>query len=372
MPGKQKAELGPAQQTLFIPLAARARETRRGHPVLRDPKAVEMVASIDYDAAKYGRGAGGSVTVMRTVIFDWWVREFLARHPAGTVVEVGTGLNTRFERVGASTAHWIDLDLPDTIELRREFFADTGRRTMLAASLADEEWLDVVERSPAPYFFACEGVLPYVPEADVTRTLARIAGRFPGALIALDTFPRRTYDQQHKLAARRGIEATWQWWCDDPASLEQHGLKLVESAWITRPPKGLRPSLPGRYRYLLPLANPVLGKSSFTLSLFETAGDGGRPLPRAARPVSRDSLRAPDQVTKFLRQVIDHFRSNYYSGGQIRDAPEVARCQPARYHSSMYREVTRGIGASSTVRPLAAASSDRSPSTASRSPGQPA
>ena len=114
------------QETLFITLAARARETRRKHPVLRDPKAAEMLESIDYDAAKYGRGAGGFVTVLRTAIIDFLVRGFLAAHPAATVIELGTGLNTRFERVDNGQVHWFDLDLPDTIELRGNFFADTG------------------------------------------------------------------------------------------------------------------------------------------------------------------------------------------------------------------------------------------------------
>src|SRR5262250_2754590 len=94
-----KVELGAVQQTLFIPLAARARQTRRRRPVLRDPKAAEILASVDVDMKKYGRSSGGSVTVLRTAIFDRWVSDFLAEHPGGTVVEIGTGLNTRFDRV---------------------------------------------------------------------------------------------------------------------------------------------------------------------------------------------------------------------------------------------------------------------------------
>ena len=144
MADRHQARLGAVQETLFIPLAGRARASRGRRPVLRDPKAVEMMASIDYDAAKYGRGAGGTVTVLRTAIFDFWVRAFLDEHPAGTVVEIGTGLNTRFERVDNGAVHWIDLDLPDTIELRRAFFADTDRRRMVAASVLDEAWLPIV------------------------------------------------------------------------------------------------------------------------------------------------------------------------------------------------------------------------------------
>ena len=164
MEDKHHVRLGAVQETLFITLAARARETQRKRPVLRDPKAVEMLRSIDYDAAKYGRGAGGSVTVLRTAIMDFWVRAFLAGHPAGTVVEIGTGLNTRFERVDNGQVHWFDLDLPDTIGLRRTFFADTDRRRTVAASVLDEDWLPVVAQSRGPYFFVAEGVLVYLPE----------------------------------------------------------------------------------------------------------------------------------------------------------------------------------------------------------------
>ena len=65
-----KVKLGAVQETLFIPLAARARETRKRRPVLRDPRAAEILASVDFDTKKYGRGWGGGVTVLRTAIFD--------------------------------------------------------------------------------------------------------------------------------------------------------------------------------------------------------------------------------------------------------------------------------------------------------------
>ena len=111
----------------------------------------------------------------------------LAAHPAATVVEVGTGLNTRFERVDNGQVHWLDVDLPDTIALRRKFFADTARRRMVAASVLDEDWFPAVAQQPGPYFFVAEGVLVYLPEDQVTGALARIAARFGGALLALDT-----------------------------------------------------------------------------------------------------------------------------------------------------------------------------------------
>jgi O-methyltransferase involved in polyketide biosynthesis len=267
MEGKRQVRLGAVQETLFIPLAARARETGKKHPVLRDPKAAELVWSIDYDAAKYGSGAGGFVTVLRTAIIDFWVRSFLAAHPAATVVELGTGLNTRFERVDNGQVHWFDLDLPDAIELRRNFFADTGRRKMMAASALDEDWLPTVARSRKPYFFVADGVLVYLPEDQVMAALARLAEQFPGALLALDTYPKQTFDQQHRLAAKKGIAARWAWSCDDPRSLERFGLEVMESVTVTRPPRAMRAQLPAPYRYLMPLADPVLGRAT-AITLF--------------------------------------------------------------------------------------------------------
>jgi O-methyltransferase involved in polyketide biosynthesis len=66
-------------------------------------------------------------------MFDVLVADFLRDHPEGTVVEIGCGLNTRFERLDNGRVHWFDLDLPDSIELRQRFFSDSDRRTTLAA-----------------------------------------------------------------------------------------------------------------------------------------------------------------------------------------------------------------------------------------------
>jgi len=260
------AELGDVQQTLFVPLSARAAETRRKRPALRDPKAVEILGSVDVDAV-YTANWGGFIMVTRTLIFDWWVREFLSQHPAATVIELGTGLNTRFERVDNGQCHWIDLDLPDTIEVRRKFFADSDRRQMVAASLLDDEWHDLVAACPSPYFFVADGVLPYLEEAKITGTLRRVATRFPGSLIAFDTYSRQMYERQHATAARRGMAARWAWWCDDPRSLEDLGLRVIDSRSVARPPAGLRRELPGRYRRQLGLMGPLLGKS-FAVTLF--------------------------------------------------------------------------------------------------------
>jgi O-methyltransferase involved in polyketide biosynthesis len=264
--GAARPDLGDVQRTLFLPLAARAAETKRRRPAICDPKAVEIMAAVEVDKNLTGTATGGFSTVCRTLIFDWWVRQFLREHPDGTVVELGTGLNTRFERVDNGRVHWIDLDLPDTIELRRRFFADTDRRRMLAGSVLDADWHDVVAASPGPYFLVSEGVLVYLDEDKVKVSLSRTARRLPASSVAIDTYSTSMARQQQRLVKSRGI-APWKSPCDDPRGYEETGLRLTESVPVTRPPAGLRRELPPRYRALLTLADPVL-KSAFRMNLF--------------------------------------------------------------------------------------------------------
>ncbi|GGZ01265.1 hypothetical protein [Streptomyces poonensis] len=92
---REQPNLGTVQETLLIPLYARAMENRKEFPILRDARAEEIVAAIEYDFARFDGLPSLTGAMLRTVLFDRWVADFLAAHPDGTVVEIGTGLNTR-------------------------------------------------------------------------------------------------------------------------------------------------------------------------------------------------------------------------------------------------------------------------------------
>lgn len=104
MTTEREMRLGTVQETLLIPLYGRAVENRKEESALRDPRAEEIVASIDYDFSRFDNLPSLVGAVLRTALFDLWVADFLAAHPTGTVVEIGTGLNTRHERVGNERA----------------------------------------------------------------------------------------------------------------------------------------------------------------------------------------------------------------------------------------------------------------------------
>ncbi|MCX4239972.1 class I SAM-dependent methyltransferase [Paraliomyxa miuraensis] len=245
--------LGDVAQTLMIPLWSRAIETERPGGLLVDRKAQEIVASLDFDFearfAAHRRLAFRAC--LRTVMIDRWVLEFLDRHPEGTVVEIGTGLNTRFERVDNGRLRWFDVDLPDAVALRRTFFTDGPRRTLIEGAFGHEGWLDALPSS-GPILFVAEAVLVYLDETTVRRGLELLGRRFSGWPIVFDTVAPRSFAERRMMGTR---DAAFVWGCDDPRVIEGWGgHRLLDSVTLHDIPADLRRRLPLRQR----LAHPWL------------------------------------------------------------------------------------------------------------------
>lgn len=224
-------ELGPIQETLLIPLLGRARETQRDGGLIHDPKAVEIVEQLDYDFSKWERAPSLKGATVRTRMYDHEAGAFLREYPSGTIVEIGCGLNTRYERLDNGMARWFDLDLPDTIALRREFFEDSERRTMIAKSVLDTSWHEQVLKTGGPWLFLSEAVLIYLDAPRVEHVIRQLAQIFTGSTLVMDTAGKEMVDGQatHDVMSKLGQESWFRWACDDPGSLASWGLGLKSS-----------------------------------------------------------------------------------------------------------------------------------------------
>jgi len=251
-----QVDLGPVQETLLIPLLGRARESTRDRALLRDPKAARIVAALDYDFSKWEGTATLRGACLRTVMYDRRVQAFLDAHPDGTVVEIGAGLNTRYERLDNGRARWVELDLPDSMALRRRFFQDTARRTLIAGSVLDAGWLDEVAARPGPYLFVSEAVLIYLEAPEVERAIRSIARRFHGATLLMALTSSRMVDRQHHHDAMRHLprESWFRWRCDDATTLGSWGLRLVHEETFANLPREAVAASPFLWKWMARLA----------------------------------------------------------------------------------------------------------------------
>lgn len=181
-------ELSGVPETLLWPLHARASEARRSDSDFRDPKAVELVDSIDYPfEARFGKPQ--QVLALREMSFDRTVADFLREHPSGTVVALADGLNTQSWRLDNGAARWLSVDLPEVIEIRRRLLPDVGRSRSVACSALDDQWMDLIGPDE-PVFITAQGLFMYLREDEVYGLIRRCAARFSGASMLFDCMPR--------------------------------------------------------------------------------------------------------------------------------------------------------------------------------------
>jgi O-methyltransferase involved in polyketide biosynthesis len=161
----------PVSQTLLIPLWARAVEQLEPQPLVIDPVAAAMVEQVDHDWRQIRLSRGDLVQcVVRLREFDRFVRDFLQRHPAATVVHLGCGLDARFQRVDNGQVRWFDLDLQDVIAVRRELLPESDRNRYLAGSAFEPGWMAQLDGLDSePVLFVAEAVLPYFEEGRTSR-----------------------------------------------------------------------------------------------------------------------------------------------------------------------------------------------------------
>lgn len=185
---KTPVELGSVQLTLLLPLWGRAVETKKPEPLLVDRAAADIIEKIDYDfsiMAKSVQDVTQFEWIARSIHIDKAIKEFLLKHPKASIVNIGCGLDTTFDRVDNGSLMWYDLDFPDVISLRSNFFQETDRRKFISCSFTDESWIRQISAEDNVMFMAA-GVLYYLREEDLKVIFNVLAGAFPGSEFIFD------------------------------------------------------------------------------------------------------------------------------------------------------------------------------------------
>jgi O-methyltransferase involved in polyketide biosynthesis len=181
-------ELGNVQKTLFLPLWGRAQETKKSNPLLVDQKALEIIEKVDFDFSTITRNMtelSQIAWIMRSICVDDVITRMLEKDPKATIVNIGCGLDTTFNRIDNGHLFWYDLDLPDVIELRKRFIEETDRRKTLSASFLEESWLKKIIVGDNVLFIAA-GVFYFFQEEEIKGFLKKLADIFSCGEVLFD------------------------------------------------------------------------------------------------------------------------------------------------------------------------------------------
>jgi O-methyltransferase involved in polyketide biosynthesis len=198
--------LGDVQRTLFLPLWGRAVESKKRKPMLVDKTAVKIIEQVDYDFSQLAPKIDELTHIgwiKRSLFCDRVIKEFLVRYPEGTIVDIGCGLDTNFERTDNGKLKWYDLDLPDVIEIRSKFVKENERRKFIVGSFLEKEWLENIEVSGNVLFIAA-GVFYYFEEQVLKEFIIRLIDTYPNSEIIFDV----SSPLGVKIANRKVIESS--------------------------------------------------------------------------------------------------------------------------------------------------------------------
>jgi O-methyltransferase involved in polyketide biosynthesis len=225
-------------ETLVLPLYLRARESQRSDAIIKDDKSMEVVRQLDYDFTWIDQLPGVMssqvAAAVRTEIFDDVARDFLRRHPAATIVNLGAGLCTRFYRLDNGRVRWVELDFAPVIELRRGLLSDTDRHVSLACSALDFDWLEQVKRlqpQDNAVLFVAEGMLYYLELSAVKQLLSVIRQNFSHSELVFDAVGPAMLKSINRGQLSKRFDTAVYWGVKDFREVEQwcNGLHFLES-----------------------------------------------------------------------------------------------------------------------------------------------
>lgn len=268
-------QLPDVAETALLTFYCHAIESQSPSPILGDEKSVEITRRLnplikDSPSRLLRSLAAGKLSpdlvvhiTLRAKQYDQYVRDFLVQHPDGLVVNIGCGMDSRFERIDNGKVVFFDLDLPEIIALKRSFYRENERYRMLASSVFDYAWMDLVAvKTNRPILFLAEGVFMYLNGGMVKALILELQSRFPESELVCEVanalFTKKPWNRlvAMKLHDKFGIAkgASFEFGLRDTREMEtwHSGIQFLDdwSYFDTRHPRLGWVGTLGRFRFM--------------------------------------------------------------------------------------------------------------------------
>lgn len=134
------------EQELLIPLYDRALCTQSYGSLFEDKAALKVCEACQTGKRKEHADAFSFLSAYEQSHYIAVCRNFIRRNSGVTIVEIGCGLSTLLFQVDNKKTHWIEIDMPEVLQLRRDFGFDRNSRIeQMACDPWDFTWINRVK-----------------------------------------------------------------------------------------------------------------------------------------------------------------------------------------------------------------------------------
>jgi methyltransferase (TIGR00027 family) len=171
-------------------------ESEKKNPVINDPMAkycldrLEGLASADEKALLFHKRLSPVLTnhiALRARKYDSIANDFISRNPGCTLVNLGCGFDTRYWRINNENCEYIELDLPELIDIKKVILKDHLKYELIGSSVLDYSWIEkLTKKGNRDFLFLAEGLFMYLPKPEVMDLLRIISERFYHSQMTLE------------------------------------------------------------------------------------------------------------------------------------------------------------------------------------------
>jgi methyltransferase (TIGR00027 family) len=193
--------LNAVSETALITLKSRVQEAEKDEPVIRDEVAQECLAKIrpllplETQNRVLNRNLPETLTrhiALRVRKYDSYAKSFIAENQAGLVVSLGCGFDTRYWRASENAWNYIEVDLPEVIEAKKKVLGDRLTYRTIGCSVLEEGWIEEIRSLQTEnILFLAEGLLMYLPPADVVGLFNKLAKSFSKSEIVFEVVNKK-------------------------------------------------------------------------------------------------------------------------------------------------------------------------------------
>ena len=255
-------------ETALITLKAHVVESEKEKPVIEDAVALECfnrlqsLLPIEIRNRVLNRKLPSTLTrhiALRARKYDSYTRKFLEEYADGLVVSLGCGFDTRYWRISNERWKYIEIDLPNVIEVKKKVLDDIVTYTMIGGSVLQEDWIKrILSMQKEHVLFLSEGLFMYLPKDGVISLFQRLAESFVKSEIVFEVINEKyTKGLWKKIVASKmstlGTQAgsSYDFGVRDAKDVEAYGdnIKVVEE-WSYFEDEDIKPKILRLFRNL--------------------------------------------------------------------------------------------------------------------------